>query len=72
MPTYAQMAAELLRGAANFFRTMKSAYPIDANELEINAETCDKVAGLVEDDPQGEAPPMIDGEVSRVKDSKEN
>ncbi|HEC14135.1 MAG TPA: hypothetical protein ENI72_00110 [Rhodospirillales bacterium] len=71
MPTHAKMAAELLRGAANFFRTMKSAYPIDADELEINAETCDKVAGLVEDDPLGDAPDMIDGDVSR-RESKKN
>ncbi len=72
MPTHAQMAAELLRGAASFFRAMKNVYPIDADELDVNAETCEKVAGLVEDDPQGDAPALIDGEVSRVKETRKN
>lgn len=56
MPTHTQMAAQLLRGAADFFTSMKEVTPDIGDELETNAKACTTVAELVEKDPHGEAP----------------
>lgn len=58
--THAKMAALLLRGAADFYRTMKTVSPSIARELEINAQSCEQVADRVETDPESEAPHLDD------------
>ncbi len=60
--TNAQIAARLLRGAADFYRTISTENPHVQEELEINAKTCEMVAKRVETDPQGEAPSLVDGD----------
>ncbi len=67
MPSHAWMAAKLLRGAADFFRSMSETNPSISAELKTNAETCDQVADLVEKDPNGLAPSLID-EMEEEKD----
>jgi hypothetical protein len=59
--TNAQIAAKLLRGAADFFRTISKENPGVKDELEMNAKTCEMAADRVELDPGGEAPPLVDG-----------
>lgn len=59
--THAQVAARLLRGAADFFRSISGENPSIKRELEINAETCEKAADRIERDPMGEAPQLDDG-----------
>ena len=63
--THAEMAAQLLRGAADFFRAMKNVNTTTSEELETNAQTCEVVADRVETDPQGEAPNLVT-ELGRV------
>jgi hypothetical protein len=58
--THAEMAAQLLRGAANFFRSMKAVNRAIEGELEANAQACETMADRVETDPTGEAPPLQD------------
>ena len=53
---HAQMAASLLRGAADFFRSMKSVDRAIERELEANAQACETIADRVESDPSGQAP----------------
>ena len=57
--THAEMAAQLLHGAADFFRAMKSVNTTTSEELETNAQTCELVADRVEIDPRGEAPKLV-------------
>lgn len=57
---HAQMAASLLRGAADFFRAMKSVDRAIEQELEANAQACETVADRVERNPTGEAPHLRD------------
>lgn len=59
--THAEMAAHLLRGAANFFRSMKAVNRSIEAELEANAVACETMADRVEVDPTGEAPVLRDG-----------
>lgn len=66
MPSHAWMAAKLLRGAATFFRTWCDVQPEIAEELKTNANSCDRVADLVEKDPLAEAPKLVDGEEGGV------
>lgn len=56
--THAEMAAQLLRGAADFFRSMKTVNSDISGELEVNAQTCELIADRVQVDPEGEAPPL--------------
>jgi hypothetical protein len=56
------MAAQLLRGAANFFRSMKTVNQAIEQELEANAQACETMADRVEIDPTGEAPRLDDGD----------
>ena len=47
------IAANLLRNAANFFRGVGEQNPALAEEMKINAESYDAVADLLEKDPTG-------------------
>jgi hypothetical protein len=54
MPTHAQVAADLLRAAATFFRNIADTNQELKGQMETNAETYEVIAKLVESDPQGE------------------
>lgn len=56
MATHAQIAANLLRNAATFFRDIGGQNPQLAEQMEANAKTYDTVADLVEQNPNGEMP----------------
>lgn len=49
--THAQLAAQLLRDAANFFRHLAQENPALQEQMHDNAEIYDEVAGLVEKNP---------------------
>jgi hypothetical protein len=49
--THAQLAAQLLRDAANFFRHLAQENPTLQEQMQDNAEIYDEVAGLVEKNP---------------------
>lgn len=54
MATHAELAAKLLRDAANFFRNVgEQNEPLKA-QMDDNADVYDQVATLVESDPSGE------------------
>lgn len=53
MPTHIQLAAQLLRDAATFFRTIGEQNPSLSAEMGENASVFDEVALLVEKDPHG-------------------
>lgn len=57
MPTHSQLAAQLLRDAATFFRTIAEQNEPLRDQMSENAAVFDEVAMLVETDPTGE----IDG-----------
>jgi hypothetical protein len=54
MPTHSEVAARLLRDAAQFFRTIGSQNEPLKDQMQENAEVFEKVADLVEADPTGE------------------
>jgi len=54
MPTHAEVAADLLKAAAVFFRNIAETTTELKEQLETNAETYDVIAQLVTSDPQGE------------------
>ena len=54
MPTHAEVAADLLRAAATFFRNIAETNKDLKEQMETNAETYDVIAKLVTSDPQGE------------------
>jgi hypothetical protein len=54
MATNAELAAELLRNSAAFFRDVGNQNPQLKEQMETNAETFEVVAGLVEKDPDAE------------------
>ena len=56
MANHAQVAAQLLRNAAKFFRDVAGQNPQLKEQMETNARTYDTVANLVETDPGGEMP----------------
>lgn len=56
MASNAQVAAQLLRNAARFFRDVGGQNPPIQQQMETNAQTYEVVATLVEDDPVGELP----------------
>lgn len=53
MPTHAEMAAKLLREAAEFFRTIGSQNEPLQEQMQENAQVFERVASLVETDPTG-------------------
>lgn len=54
MVTHAKLAAQMLREAAIFFRSVADDNPSLAEDMMENAGVYDEVAALVEDDPFGE------------------
>jgi hypothetical protein len=54
MATHAELAAKLLRDAANFFRNVGEQNPPLKDQMLDNADVYDQVASLVESDPAGE------------------
>lgn len=54
--THASLAAQLLRDAAQFFRTVGSQNEPLREQMMENADVFDQVADLVETDPMGELP----------------
>lgn len=54
MPSHAQLAARLLRDAADFFRTVGDQNAPLKEQMTENADVFEQVAGLVEQDPNGE------------------
>ncbi len=54
MPTHNQLAAQLLRDSANFFRTLGEQNPPLKDQMAENAAVFEEVAMLVENDPLGE------------------
>lgn len=62
MTTNAQLAAQLLRGAADFFRSVGEQNPAIQDQMGANAETYDLVAGWVETEPTEESPVITEAE----------
>jgi hypothetical protein len=60
MVTHAKLAAQMLREAAIFFRSVADDNPSLAEEMMENASVYDEVAALVESDPLGEIGPEED------------
>ena len=56
MATYAQVAAKLLRHAAQYFRQVGDETPAVTDKMTTNAATYDQVADLLENDPMGGTP----------------
>ncbi len=56
MPTNAQIAARLLRSAADFFRQVGNQNPKVMEQMEASARSYDVVADLVEKNPKGNVP----------------
>lgn len=54
MTTTAELAASLLRNAANFFRGVGSQNPTIKEQMDTNAKTYETVAEYLEKDPKGE------------------
>jgi len=54
MATHGDVAANLLRNAATFFRDLGTQNPDLAEQMEMNARTYDAVADMVERDPNGQ------------------
>ena len=64
MPTHSELAAQLLRDAASFFRTIGEQNAPMKDQMAENAAVFDEVAVLVEADPLGE----ISGDMSSDED----
>lgn len=56
MATHIELAANLLRNAAVFFRDIGAQNPDLNEQMEVNARTYDAVAEMIEKDPDGEMP----------------
>ncbi|MDH5188231.1 MAG: hypothetical protein OEW37_04660 [Rhodospirillaceae bacterium] len=54
MASHAEIAANLLRNAAIFFRDIGGQNPELKEQMEVNARTYDAVADMVQSDPHGE------------------
>ncbi len=62
MSTNAELAARLLRNAAEFFRTVGDQNPPIKEQMDTNAQTYELVADWVANDPQGMSPLAESGE----------
>lgn len=60
MAKHSDIAINLLRNAATFFRDLGAQNPGIAEQMESNARTYDTVADLMEKDPSGEMPLQMD------------
>lgn len=56
MATHAQLAAQLLRDAATFFRALSEQNDALKDQMTENADVFEQVAALVEKDPTGQLP----------------
>lgn len=56
MPSNAELAAELLRNAATFFRDVSAQNPALKDQMTESARTFETIADLVETDPTGDMP----------------
>jgi len=56
MATHSELAVNLLRNAAVFFRDIGAQNPDLQEQMEVNARTYDTVADMVEQDPLGVMP----------------
>ena len=56
MATHSELAVNLLRNAAVFFRDIGAQNPDLQEQMEVNARTYDTVADMVERDPLGVMP----------------
>jgi hypothetical protein len=56
MATHAQIAANLLRNAATFFRDIGGQNTELKEQMDANARTYDSVADMLEQDPNAELP----------------
>lgn len=54
MPTHAELAAQLLRDAAGFFRALSEQNAELKDQMIENADVFEQVAQLVEKDPHGQ------------------
>lgn len=61
MATHAQIAADLLRNAAIFFRDIGKQNEDLKEQMEVNARTYDAVAKMLDEDPHAEMPLPTDG-----------
>lgn len=61
MATHTELAANLLRNAAVFFRDIGAQNPDLKEQMDVNAQTYDVVAEMLETDPHGEMPMPDDG-----------
>ena len=61
MPTNADLAARLLRDAAQFYRSIADQNPPIAPKMIASAETFEMVADRVEHDPTAEVPASAEG-----------
>ncbi len=60
MATHAELAINLLRNAAVFFRDIGAQNPDLKEQMDVNARTYDAVAEMMEKDPNGEMPMPTD------------
>lgn len=56
MATHVQIAANLLRNAATFFRDIGGQNAELKEQMDVNARTYEAVANMLEQDPHGEMP----------------
>ena len=56
MAKHAELAVNLLRNAAVFFRDIGAQNPDLKEQMDVNARTYDAVAEMLEKDPNGEMP----------------
>lgn len=62
MATHAEIAANLLRNAATFFRDIGGQNEELKEQMEVNARTYNAVADMLEQDPNAEMPPPNEGQ----------
>lgn len=62
MPTHAKIAGDLLREAANFFRSVAEQNPAIAQQMTENADIYMQAADLIENDPTGVIPDEATGQ----------
>lgn len=62
MATHAEIAANLLRNAATFFRDIGGQNADLKEQMDVNARTYDAVADMLEQDPSGEMALPSEGE----------
>ncbi len=66
MPSNAELAAKLLRNAAEFFRSVGEQDADLAKQMRTNADTYDMVAEWVERDAGAEGPPGGEGSAQKA------